>query len=133
MGKRRRQLPLSDCPTDSDTETDAAPATMDTDPHLVPLISSTPSSLYDDLPGTDLRTSSDPARTTDARSSTDLARSHDPRPSSDLARSPDQRPTLADAPAHRAVERCPEEPYLSALGSYIVKGLSHLENSRLIS
>ena len=120
MGKRRRQLPLSDSHSDSDSELDPAPASMDTAPHLVPLPSSAPSSLPDALPGTDPRTSSDPARTTDPRSSTDLARSHDPRSSSDLARSPDQRPTLANAPAQRAVERSPDEPYLSALGSYVV-------------
>ena len=122
MGKRRRQLPLSDGHSDSDTGLDPtpAPASMETEPHLVPLPSSANSSLTDALPGADLRSSSDHARTTDPRSSTDLARSHDPCSSSDPARSPDQRPTLADATAHRSVERSPEEPYLSPLGSYVV-------------
>ena len=137
MGKRRRQRPLSDSFTDSDSDSpptstpapDLAPASMDTDSHpiVTPPSSARPST---DLPGTDprsstdhasdLRSTSDPARHSDPRSSTDLARSHDPRPSTDHSRSSDPRTNLDNAPACDSVDRAPLEPYLPLHGSFLV-------------
>ena len=132
MGKRRRQRPLSDSLSDSDSDSPlnpTPPSAMDTDsrPTVNPPSSTHPST---DLPGTDPRSStdhaltadltSDPARHSDPRSSTDLARSHDPRPSTDHSRSSDPRTNLANAPACDSVDRSPLEPYLSLDGSFLV-------------
>ena len=120
MGKRRRNGPLSDSNSGSDSEPDLPPS-MDTDPQPTPASPTPPSDPYpaNAHPGSDSRPPSDHARTTDLRSSSDLARSYDPRPSSDHALNLDTRPNSADAPASTTVVGS-AEIHLSPTGSFLV-------------